>query len=112
MKKKIAAGIGISQIFAGIALAQTPTVSVTVNTNLTTIDQAIEIIRKFGGWLLLIAGAVAVVFLVIGGVRYLVSAGNSSQAEAAKKTIIYALGGLVVIILSAFAVNLIMSLFQ
>lgn len=116
MKKKI---LAISSVIAhalpasaAFAQAETPTVSIPVATSTgNPIDQVVGLIQKFGGWLLLIAGALAVVFLVIGGIRYLVSAGNSTQAEAAKKTIIYALIGLVVIVISAFAVNLVISLF-
>ncbi len=66
----------------------------------------VNTITKFGGWLLLIAGALAVVMVVIGGLRYMTSMGNSQQAEAAKKTITYAIIGLIVIVLSAFIVRL------
>lgn len=100
-------------LVTGTAFAQTPTVSISLaEPGGDPIQNVVTLIQKIGGWLLLLAGALAVVFLIIGGIRYLVSAGNSTQAEAAKKTILYALGGLIVIVISAFAVNLIMSLFQ
>ncbi len=104
----------VSSALSGTALADpsTPTVSVPIaSVTDKPINQVVGLIQKIGGWLLLIAGALAVVFLVIGGIRYLASAGNSSQAEGAKKTIIYALIGLVIIVISAFAVNLVISLF-
>lgn len=47
--------------------------------------------------LLVFAGAVAVLFLIIGGFRYVVSAGNEQQVESAKKTVLYAVLGLIVI---------------
>lgn len=53
--------------------------------------------------LLIVAASVAVIFLVIGGYRYVVSRGNEEGTEAAKKTITSAILGLVVIIL-AFAI--------
>ena len=58
-------------------------------------------------WLLGIAFIVAVLFLVIGGFRYIMSAGNEEQAEAGKKTIINALIGVVVIILSYVIVQVV-----
>lgn len=116
MKKKIlvTSSVVAQSLSASVALAQstTPTVSIPItDTGGDPITKVVELIQKFGGWLLLIAGALAVVFLVIGGIRYLVSAGNSAQTEGAKKTIMYALIGLIVIVISAFAVNLVISLF-
>ncbi len=95
-----------------LAMAQTttPTVSLSINENLKTFDQLIGLIQKAGGWLLIAAGALVVLFLIIGGIRYLVSAGNQEQVAAAKKTIINALIGLIVIVLSYFLVNLIINL--
>lgn len=118
MKRKITAAliavqsIAASILFAGIAYADTPTTSVTiVDPGGDPITWIVQKIQKFGGWLLLIAGAIAVVFLVIGGVRYVVSAGNPTQTEGAKKTIIYALIGLGVIIAALVLISLVGSLF-
>lgn len=47
------------------------------------------------------AGAVAVTFLILGGYRYITSQGNQDLVEKAKKTIIYALIGLIVVFISA-----------
>jgi len=49
------------------------------------------------------AGVLSVLFVVIGGLRYTLSAGNPSQIKQAKETILYALIGLVLAI-SAFTV--------
>lgn len=49
----------------------------------------------------IIAGIVAVVAIVIGGVRYTVSGGDASGVKAAKDTILYAVIGLVVIMAAA-----------
>ncbi len=40
-------------------------------------------------------GALAVIFIIIGGIQYITSAGNPSGQERSKKTITYAIGGLV-----------------
>lgn len=44
-----------------------------------------------------VSGMVAVLMLVIGGVRYVISDGDPARAQSARKTIIYALIGLVII---------------
>jgi hypothetical protein len=50
--------------------------------------------------LLILAGALAVLFIIIGGFWYLTSAGNEEQAAKGRKAITYAIIGLVVIVLS------------
>ncbi len=58
-------------------------------------------------FLLLFAGAIAVLFLIIGGFRYVVSTGNPEQVEGAKKTILYAVLGLVIIFIAWVLVSLV-----
>jgi hypothetical protein len=53
--------------------------------------------------LLFIVGAIAVVMIIIGGIMYATSAGDSGQVTKAKNTILYAVIGLVVAFL-AFAI--------
>lgn len=55
--------------------------------------------------LLFIIGAVSVIMLIIGGVRYTISQGDSSAVTSAKNTILYAIIGLVVAILAYAVVN-------
>lgn len=50
--------------------------------------------------LLFVVGAISVIMLIIGGIRYVVSAGNSTAVTGAKSTIMYALIGLVVAFLA------------
>lgn len=54
-----------------------------------------------------VAGLVAVLFLIIGGFRYITSAGNEEASEQAKKIILNAIIGIVVIILSFVVVRVI-----
>lgn len=54
-----------------------------------------------------LAGIVAVVGIVIGGVRYTVSGGEANGIKAAKDTILYAVVGLVVVIAAAAITNFI-----
>lgn len=54
---------------------------------------------------ILISGLIAVIFVIIGGVNYMTSSGDSSKLEKAKKTILYALIGLIIAALSFAIVN-------
>lgn len=47
------------------------------------------------------AGIIAVLIIIIGGIRYATSNGDSAQVKSAKNTILYAVVGLVVIIMAA-----------
>ena len=55
--------------------------------------------------LLFITGAIAVIVIVIGGIKYVLSSGDSNQITSAKNTILYAVIGLVVAILAYAIVN-------
>ena len=55
--------------------------------------------------LLFIIGAICVIMLIWGGIRYTTSAGNSSSVTAAKNTIMYAIIGLVIAFLAYAIVN-------
>lgn len=44
-----------------------------------------------------IAGTVAVIFIIVGGVMYMLSAGSKDMMERAKKTLVYALAGLAIV---------------
>jgi hypothetical protein len=61
--------------------------------------------------LLFIIGAVSVIMLVIGGIRYTVSAGDSSAVTGAKNTILYAIVGIVVALLAYAVVSFVIGSF-
>lgn len=58
--------------------------------------------------LLFVVGALSVIMLIIGGLRYAISGGNSATVTAAKNTILYAIVGLVIALLSYAAISFIM----
>lgn len=64
------------------------------------------ILNDIIGWVLLLVGGIAVLFLVWGGIQYVTSAGNKDKAEQAKKTITYAVVGLIIIVLAEVIVNI------
>ncbi|MCL2445045.1 pilin [Candidatus Saccharibacteria bacterium] len=55
--------------------------------------------------LLFIVGIISVIMLIIGGIKYSTSAGDSGKVTTAKNTIMYAIVGLVVAILAFAIVN-------
>lgn len=55
--------------------------------------------------LLFIIGAISVIMLIIGGVRYTISNGDQAAVTSAKNTILYAVVGIVVAILAYALVN-------
>jgi len=80
-------------LLAAVVLPNIPTITPARGTIENVLTNVLD-------WLLAIGGAVAVLVLVIGGIRYIVAAGNEAQIKEAKQTITYALIGLVVIILA------------
>ena len=58
--------------------------------------------------LLMIIGVVAVVMLLLGGLRYITSGGDSKKVTDAKNTILYAIIGLVICVLSYAIVNFVL----
>ena len=66
-------------------------------------DLANDVFKNVVNILLFIIGAVSVIMLIYGGIRYTTSGGNANSVTAAKNTIMYSIIGLVVAIL-AFAV--------
>ena len=62
--------------------------------------------------LLFLIGAISVIMLIIGGIRYVVSAGDSSAVTGAKNTILYAIVGIVVAILAYALVNFVIGSFS
>lgn len=55
--------------------------------------------------MLFAVGAISVIMVVIGGLRYVISGGNSTSITTAKNTILYAIIGLVIAILAYAMIN-------
>jgi hypothetical protein len=65
----------------------------------------IETVTGYINAFLALVGVVASIYLVLGGVRYIMSEGEESKAEKAKGTILNAVIGIIVIGLAAIIVN-------
>ncbi len=68
----------------------TPTIALVVNT------------------LIFVVGIIAVISIIVGGLRYVLSQGNEKAIEGAKNTILYAVIGLIVAVLAYAIVNFIL----
>lgn len=55
------------------------------------------------------AGVIAVVMIIVGGVKYMTSQGEASQTASAKNTILYAVIGIVVAVLAQVIVKFVLS---
>jgi cytochrome bd-type quinol oxidase subunit 2 len=57
----------------------------------------------------IVVGVVAVIMIIIGGLKYITSSGDSNNVTSAKNTILYAIIGLVVVALAQFIVKFVLA---
>ncbi len=88
----------INEVYASVTFTFNPP---TKQTDLSTI------IANLINFILGVAGSLALIALVIGGVMYMTSVGDEQKATQAKKYIFWAIAGLVVILLSYIIITLI-----
>ncbi|MFI5212824.1 MAG: pilin [Candidatus Saccharimonadales bacterium] len=62
--------------------------------------------------MLFILGAIAVIMIVVGGIRYTTSGGDASRVKGSKDTIMYAIVGLVIALLAYALVNFVIASFK
>lgn len=74
-------------------------------------DSAEKIIQNVINVILLVLGMIAVIMIIIGGVRYTTSNGDANAIKGAKDTILYSVVGLIVAILSFAIVNFVIGAF-
>lgn len=75
----------------------------------TTLFGETGIFQKIVNIMLFIVGAVAVIMLIIGGIRYVTSNGAQDQVTAAKNTIMYAIIGIIVAVLAYAIVSFVVT---
>lgn len=82
------------------------------------VDQVADLFGQTGTFrtitnvLLFLVGAISVIMLIVGGLRYVVSGGDSTAVQGAKNTILYAIVGIIVAILAYAAVSFVISSFS
>ncbi len=70
---------------------------------------ATGVFTRITNTVLFAVGIISVVMLIIGGLRYIISGGDSKKVTDAKNTIMYAIIGLIIAILSYAIVNFVIS---
>lgn len=65
--------------------------------------------RQITNTILYIVGVIAVIMLIIGGIRYVVSGGDSKKVTDAKNTVLYAIIGLVIAVFAYAIVNFVIT---
>jgi preprotein translocase subunit SecG len=68
-----------------------------------------DVLKRVINWMLGLVGFLALIALIIGGLRMIMDFGNEEQVKKAKKTIMWAVIGLMVVILSYAIINIITS---
>lgn len=74
-------------------------------------DNATNMIKIVINTMLFILGTVAVIMIIVGGIRYTTSGGDASGVKSAKDTILYSIVGLVVALMSFAIVNFVVGRF-
>lgn len=72
-------------------------------------NNAMDLLLTVTSWTLGIVGAVAVLFIIYGGFRYITAQGNSQTMDLAKNIIIKAIVGLVIIVVAYVIVNVVVA---
>ncbi len=98
-------GITILSLIPSSLYAANPKISPFDVTNDTTI---LSYLRRTKNYLLGFAGGIAILFIIIGAVQMITSSGNPQRLETAKKTLTYAVIGLLAVLLSSVILGVIM----
>lgn len=67
------------------------------------------VFKRITNTIIYIVGVIAVIMLIIGGIRYVISGGDSKKVTDAKNTVLYAIIGLVICFFSYAIVNFVIS---
>ena len=70
------------------------------------------VVSNITNTILYVLGIISVIMLIIGGVKYALSAGDAKAVTDAKNTILYALIGLVIAILAYAIVNFVLGIIK
>ena len=75
-------------------------------------DGLSNILKNATNIVLFIAGALAVIMIIYGGIRYITAHGDEKQVKVAKDTIVYSVAGLIIAILAYALVTFIFDRFK
>lgn len=80
---------------------------VTIPNPLNNINTPQDLIKAISDILVVLAIPLATALIIISGIQYLTSAGNQARLEKAKKTILYSLVGLAIVLAANFIIDII-----
>lgn len=92
---------------ANLQFTDNPTPGACTGSNAT--DSINKIIHTIVNLLSAIVGIVAVIMIIVGGLRYITSGGNDASVTSAKNTILYAIIGLVIVFFAQVLVRFTLS---
>lgn len=72
-------------------------------------DPVVDKLENIATIVAIVAGAAAVILLLVGSIQYITSGGDTNKVTNAKNTVIYALVGLVVIALAASIIEFVVN---
>jgi hypothetical protein len=76
-------------------------------TGVATLDCVFPLMGNIIYWLLFFSGSVAVIMIILSGIRFIISGGDSKSVETAKKGMTYAFLGLLLVFLAFLIINVI-----
>lgn len=83
-----------------------------INTDTCTVQGSEQdpnrLIRRIINIITLIVGVVAVIMIIFGGFRYIISGGSAEKVTAAKNTILYGIVGLIIVALAQVIVRFVL----
>lgn len=106
----------IASIYASSAsaiFAQTPTPEIDISSPIPEVQGigANDLIRWIFTIFMVVAVLAALIWLIIGGLKWILSGGEKEKIEEARKQIVAALVGLIIVILTFVILNFVLSLF-
>jgi hypothetical protein len=112
----LAASVMVPLALPAVALAAAPNTDAvcqgvtltggTCSNDATPISKTIKLVINI---LSIVAAVAAVIMIMVGGLRYVTSGGDSSKTASAKNTIIYSIIGLIVVALAQFLVKFVIA---
>jgi hypothetical protein len=115
IKRSAAIGSLASLVMSTQAFAQNA--KNTINTSVSNVNPGLNTnltasVKNIINVLIGVIGVVAVIMLIIGAFRFVTSSGNSDATKGAKDTILFAIIGIVVALLSFAIVNFVLTQFK
>ena len=82
-----------------------------VNVNQQGLDAVFPLIGNILNLLLFAAGALSIIFVLVGAFQYVISTGNPQNIAQAKRTITFAIVGLVIVMMALVIVQFVRGIF-